>query len=48
MDIQGYFMSIDRSLLYEMVSRVIIKNSGKITAILILVMSHRDAALFFT
>jgi hypothetical protein len=31
MDIQGYFMSIDRSLLYEMVSRVIIKNSGKIT-----------------
>ncbi len=31
MDIQGYFMSIDRSLLYEMVSRVIIKNSEKIT-----------------
>jgi len=31
MDIQGYFMSIDRSLLYEMVSRVIIENSGKIT-----------------
>jgi hypothetical protein len=31
MDIQGYFMSIERSLLYEMVSRVIIKNSGKIT-----------------
>ena len=31
MDIQGYFMSIDRSLLYEMVNRVIIKNSGKIT-----------------
>ena len=30
MDIQGYFMSIDRSLLYETVSRVIIKNSGKI------------------
>jgi hypothetical protein len=31
MDIQGYFMSIDRSLLYEMVNRVIVKNSGKIT-----------------
>ena len=30
MDIHGYFMSIDRSLLYEKLKREIIKNSGKI------------------
>jgi len=30
-DIQGYFMSIDRSLCYEMVKQPVVKNTGKIT-----------------